>query len=164
MYEIFNSLKSIKKYKECIKKSKERIKLIIGHFIFINYTIIINLVFIILSKESKEEKYSYITLKINSKGKKQFFNARKIGYFINYNFPDIVQINGLNYSNEMYEYDFESKGNIVKLIWNSPPNSTKLLFFECYDLSDIDLSNFDTSEITDMEMTFYECSSLISLN
>ena len=38
------------------------------------------------------------------------------------------------------------------------------MFDGCSDISEIDLSNFDSSEITDMNNMFYKCSSLTSIN
>ena len=34
------------------------------------------------------------------------------------------------------------------------------MFFECSSLSNIDLSNFNTNNVTDMGYMFYKCSSL----
>ena len=38
------------------------------------------------------------------------------------------------------------------------------IFFECKQLLSIDLSNFNTNNVTNMEYMFYNCSSLTSLN
>ena len=38
------------------------------------------------------------------------------------------------------------------------------MFQFCSSLTSVDLSNFDTSEMTDMMMMFYNCSSIVSIN
>ena len=38
------------------------------------------------------------------------------------------------------------------------------LFFECSSLEYLDLSNFDTSKVSQMRFMFYNCSSLKELN
>ena len=37
------------------------------------------------------------------------------------------------------------------------------MFYKCKRLKSIDLSNFDTSKVTDMGSLFYECSQLIEI-
>ena len=38
------------------------------------------------------------------------------------------------------------------------------MFYECTSLESLDLSNFDTSSVTNMAFMFYRCSSLKSLD
>ena len=38
------------------------------------------------------------------------------------------------------------------------------MFTDCSSLTTIDLSNFDTSSVTDMKSMFHGCSKLISIN
>ena len=38
------------------------------------------------------------------------------------------------------------------------------MFYNCFSLVSLDLSNFDTSNVTDMAYMFYNCSSLVSLD
>ena len=38
------------------------------------------------------------------------------------------------------------------------------MFFQCSSLKELNLSNFNINNITDMEYMFYVCSSLIELN
>ncbi len=38
------------------------------------------------------------------------------------------------------------------------------MFFCCNSLTNLDLSNFDTNNVNDMNCMFYECNSLVSLN
>ena len=66
------------------------------------------------------------------------------------------------------EYSFGSqavKFNNVKIIWNIKKiNSTDSMFNDCNKIIEINLSKFDTSEVTSMANMFYKCSSLISLD
>ena len=39
-----------------------------------------------------------------------------------------------------------------------------LMFYRCLNLTSLDLSNFDTSNIIDMDGMFAHCSSLVSLD
>ena len=38
------------------------------------------------------------------------------------------------------------------------------MFFNCYSLTSLNLSNFNTNNVKNMSYMFYNCSSLISLN
>ena len=38
------------------------------------------------------------------------------------------------------------------------------MFYECYSLTSLNLSNFNTNNVTDMSYMFFNCSSLTSLN
>jgi len=64
-----------------------------------------------------------------------------------------------------YIHKFESKGKYtIKYIFNNNIKSTAFMFYECELLTSINLSNFNTSNVTDMRGMFYECSSLTSIN
>ena len=43
-------------------------------------------------------------------------------------------------------------------------NNTNFMFGDCSSLTSLDLSNFNTDNVKDMNGMFYNCSSLISLN
>ena len=84
--------------------------------------------------------------------------------------PNIVIINNaINYTDNQsdYHYSFsnsESNNNNITLIWNEPINITDSMFEDCSSITEIDLSHFDSSEVTSMKSMFLKCSSLISLN
>ena len=61
-------------------------------------------------------------------------------------------------------YKFNETDNIVKLIWNNSINNCGYMFYELSCITEIDLSNFDTSKVINMQSMFYGCSSLSSLN
>ena len=55
-------------------------------------------------------------------------------------------------------------GNEIVIYWNSKLFPTNRMFYNRIDIISIDLSNFDTSSVKNMDCMFYGCSSLISLN
>ena len=63
-----------------------------------------------------------------------------------------------------YKYDFNQTDNFVELIWNNNINNCDFMFRNCKDIIEMDLSDFNTSEVTTMLRMFHTCSSLISLN
>ena len=64
-----------------------------------------------------------------------------------------------------YDYIFPKKGNyIIKYIFNKILNSTNYMFFNCNLLTILDLSNFNTQNVTNMSYMFSNCYSLKSLD
>ena len=64
-----------------------------------------------------------------------------------------------------YYYTFNNKGKyIIKYKFKILLHSTNFMFFDCNSLISIDLSNFNTQNITNMKSMFYNCNSLTSLN
>ena len=60
-----------------------------------------------------------------------------------------------------YLYKFTNKGNyIIKYSFYNYLSKTNHMFFECSSLKNINLSNFNTQNVTDMNAMFWECSSL----
>ena len=74
-----------------------------------------------------------------------FINEKKIEFDYNYNFPD--------------EGEY-----IIKYKFNKLLSSTTFMFSNCYSLISLDLSNFNTENVTEMCYMFSSCFSLISLN
>ena len=64
-----------------------------------------------------------------------------------------------------YDYIFKNKGKyIIKYKFKKLLNSCNFMFFCCESLSSIDLSNFNTQNVTNMEYMFYNCNSLLSID
>ena len=64
-----------------------------------------------------------------------------------------------------YKYKFPKEGKYtIKILIKKYLNSINNLFFLCDKLISIDLSHFNTNNVTDMSYMFYSCSSLKSLN
>ena len=54
--------------------------------------------------------------------------------------------------------------NIIKLVWYNQIDSCNGMFYECSNITEIDLSHFDSSNVTEMVFMFGNCSSLQYLN
>ena len=64
-----------------------------------------------------------------------------------------------------YDYIFKNKGKyIIKFKFKKLLNSCNFMLSGCESLSSIDLSNFNTQNVTNMGYMFYNCNSLTSLD
>ena len=136
------------------------------NYIIIYLIIIISFIKIILSNNNLyfiESKFSNITLKINGTGDKYIFSKNNSDFKREY-YPNIIYINGENMSTISNHYNFKQTDNLVQLIWYNNIDNCSYMFFGCSDIEEIDLSNFDTSNITNMYRMFSDCKSLSLLN
>ena len=107
---------------------------------------------------------SYIKLKIKGKGINRIFYAKDKefdSYFIP---PNEVIINNVKKNYVNYEYDFINDINNVILIWNDPVNNIQPLFYGCSNITEVDLSHFDSSSLENTGRLFQFCSSLTYVN
>ena len=102
-------------------------------------------------------EFSYIILKTNITGNVKLFSEE---YTI---FPDEIYINSINQSEIKKEYYLVTLDNNITLIWYDQLTTTSYMFYNCKDITEIDLSIFDSSETNKMNSMFRGCSSLISL-
>ena len=72
-------------------------------------------------------------------------NNKKINFCVRYNFNKIGK----------YEIKINCKRELI---------NAKHMFYECSSLTSLDLSNFNTNNVTSMYCMFSDCSSLTSLN
>ena len=100
---------------------------------------------------------SYITLKINRTGLTSILNS-------GLNIPDEIYINGNNQSLITTQYDLNQTDNIIKLVWNRQLITCYNMFNGCTNIIEIDLSNFDSSQVEKMSSMFEGCTSLSSIN
>ena len=64
-----------------------------------------------------------------------------------------------------YDYNFKNKGQYkIKYKFKNLMTSTNFMFYGCNSLISLDLSNFNTQNVTNMEYMFDGCSSLINLD
>ena len=64
-----------------------------------------------------------------------------------------------------YLYKFTNKGNyIIKYLFYNYLSNTNYMFSGCSSLTNINLSNFNTQNVTDMRWMFSYCSSLTNIN
>ena len=152
------------------KKSDIKIFNINNYISYINITkliIIMNLLIQILSFKKLyliKFNFSKITLKIKGTGYKDVFCKTTFNFGKDY-YPNLIYINGdfQNIINHTYNF-IQSDNNFVELIWNKNVYNCRFMFFGCSDITYIDLSNFNSSQVVTMSYMFSGCSSLTSLN
>ena len=129
--------------------------------------IFINLFLIILSTNINsfiQLYFSSITLKIRGTENKNVY-CKKFSDDTEVKYPpNEIIINGIKQNETKPDYFFDRADNVVDLIWNYTISSCKNLFHGCFDITEIDLSKFDTSEVTSCQDMFRGCTSLTSLN
>ena len=155
--------KELNDYCYASKYRKDIAKLFI---LLYNIIIVINLITSIISlKINQINLYSsYITIKIKGIGISNIFyrNYRDhSSYFVP---PDEVIINSISQIEVKSDYYFNETENEIKLSWNKEINSTHILFMHCSNITEIDLSNFNSSQVTNMSSMFHGCKSLTSIN
>jgi len=100
-----------------------------------------------------------ITMKTKGTGEIKILNLVRIicpsRMYLN---GDIVNITRCNYINTVREE------NVVKLEWDNPLTSTYEMFYQLYDIVEMDLTRFDTSTVVDMTGMFQCLHSLTSLD
>ena len=107
-----------------------------------------------------ENKFSNVTLKINGIGEKRVF-----GSDLNYqDYPKIIYINEIKQNRITYTYNLNETDNFVELIWDKSISTCYHMFYECVDITEINLSNFNASIVTNMNAMFAHCSSLSSID
>jgi len=153
-------------YKNQLKKRKNIINnnIIIRNYIIVTLSILINIFTLIKNTifDLYYFQYSNITLKIKGIGLHTIIGDPD--NFEGFDYLKKVYING-NVQNEIEcEYYFNQTDNYVELIWDDNINYCQYMFSECEEIIEIDLSNFNTSQVTEMESMFYGCSSLTSIN
>lgn len=103
---------------------------------------------------------SKIRMKIKGIGRKYFLTPC-LDKLINY--PNRLSINDIPQDPNIKQYNFNKDTNIVYMEWDDKINFCGQMFCGCKDIIEIDLSDFDTSEVTTMSQMFTGCSSLISV-
>ena len=110
------------------------------------------------------ELKSSITLKIKGKGYNHIFGYENDQKFNRSYYPNEVYINGQKQDSVNYSYYFQNDSNSVELIWNNSIKSCRQMFRNCSQITEVDLSNFNSSEILDINSLFFNCFSLTSVN
>ena len=129
-----------------------------------NTYLIITMIFVTLITSNNNminNGFSNITLIIRGPGFRNIFYYEFIN---NKNRPNAIYINGNQNTTITYKYYFNETNNTVNILWNHSFDNCGNMFRECSDIIEIDLSNFDTSIVTDMNSMFSGCSKLSSLN
>ena len=107
---------------------------------------------------------SKITLKINKIGTIKIFREASVCDNSPSPYPDQIYINGNEQTEIKNEYDLTVSPNEIILVWINDVLTTGCMFFNCSDINEIDLTNFDTSKTTYLGHMFRGCSALTSLD
>ena len=127
--------------------------------IFMISSIIISSISEIDKNDLDESKYSYITLKIGKGNNKVYVYS----FYYN-NPPIIIYINENKQAIVEKSYQFEEPDNSVILIWEKGINNSESMFKMCNKIIEMDLTHFDTSQVTTMKDMFYNCNNLKYIN
>ena len=101
---------------------------------------------------------SNITLRINGIGYNKIFGSKD--HFYSQYYPNEVYINGKKQDKVNYTYYFNDTDNYVQLKWNLTITNCNYMFEGCHNITEIDLSNFDSSQVSSMSYMFENCRSL----
>ena len=135
--------------------NKTNVKKATNYILLFNILRIQILLIIILSKILPSDNkhliiFNYlnqITLKIKGPGIKWMFSPK----VEEKNFPELIKINGKRMNKIDYLYNFTQQENLIELNWNNKiMKDYRYYFLTCGDITEIDLSNFDSSQVTDM--------------
>ena len=76
--------------------------------------------------------------------------------------PNEVTINEISYSidEENEISNLQNEENIITLKWNNQLESCNSMFMGLDNIIEVDLSNFDSSKVTDMNKMFYNCTNI----
>ena len=118
--------------------------------LFYNFIIIL---FIINIKVC--DSYQEINITIKGTGEQKILNEESI------NQPNHILINGIlqNYTG-YYVYNLIENINIISIRWDNKLTSCNYMFHSLNNIIEFDFSNFDTSEVTDMDGMFENLNSL----
>jgi len=154
-----------------IKNNSNKFNIIKNIFSDINYLSVFIIKIIVIINFYNQTKsnsifftYSKISLKIKGEGENTILGNSTDFQFNGIDYLKEVYINGINQSTIAYNYIFNKSDNLVELIWDDNINSCMLMFYECINITEIDLSNFNTSQVQYMIGMFGGCTSLTSIN
>ena len=107
------------------------------------------------------KSYIYsITLTIKGTGTLNFLSSS----FSSTYYPNQIKVGGTNIDLNSISYSFSSSLSTVQLIWNNIVKDCYRMFYACTAIYNIDLTDFDTSQVTYMNSMFRDCTSLTSIN
>ena len=156
-FNIFINKFQKRKYLKCkISKALLLIEILLLSVIKLN---------IISSKSINKKRYimsqsSSIKLKIENSGNQIIYSIGTYQWCYPVIIPDEIYINGENKTEIKNEYNFEYNNNEIILVWYNSLESTTCMFRDCTSITEIDLSNFDDSQLIKMQYMFMNCQSL----
>ena len=85
--------------------------------------------------------------------------------FFDENIPYEINLNEIKIDNIKNQIILTQDGlNIIEVLWDKKLTNLESMFYNCFNLISIDLSNIDTSNVNSTHNMFKGCSSLKSLN
>ena len=166
-YKIVNA--TVEKNKKFYKNNNRIIFFHIYNFIIINmlfqYLILITKFYPVLSYSIKGELFSIrkltasseVKIKLISNGTQKIVNSK-------FKCPDEIYIDDILIGNGVCSINIEDENKQIKLKWNDNLKTCNKMFSGLDNIKEIDLSNFDTSLITNMVDMFNNCKNLESIN
>ena len=115
---------------------------------------------IALSQSINKKRYlisqpSLIKLKIEKSGNHKVYASKNYDWCESIIIPNEISINEEIQTQVKSEYNFVRTNNEIILKWNNPLNTTSCLFRDCTSITEIDLSNFDDSQLVKMQTMFF---------
>ena len=113
---------------------------------------------------------SEIKLTIKGNGSQPILNINTIelvdNYYISFNdLPTEIIVNGKTQTTiGKYVYNLNEGNNYIILKWNYSITNCDFMFYNLNYITEVDLSNFDSSKVTSMKKMFFFCHSLESIN
>ena len=130
---------------------------------FLNSFLFIVAIFQIISTNkiySINSNFANITFRIKKSGNPKIFGDS----FNKSYYPNKIYINGENKNYVKNSYTLDQNDNFIELIWEHNEINCEYMFDSCSLITELNLSNFDTSKVLSMYYMFNDCKSLISLN
>ena len=124
-----------------------------NYYTIIKIMIVIN-IFIFTVSNDKLFNFSKITLKIKGTGYKKILGAGRYNFNIT-NYPNEVKINEKEEIIVNHTYYLDRDHNTIELIWDNEIDNCLYMFYECSDIDEIDLSNFEKLQVQE------ECSKVV---
>ena len=135
------------------------------NIIIIKYLIMIDLfiqIFPYYKFNLIDYKSSYVMVKVKGSGNKYVFYHGICSP--GSNIPDEVWINEVKQDNVKTRYDLVKEENNIKLVWYNSVSKAQCMFRSCNDITEIDFSNFDSSQVNNIVWMLEGTTSLITLN
>ena len=107
-----------------------------------------------LLEDTTKKNSIFISIETKSEG---YYAYIYINYFNNYFKPTELYLNNTNISVNSYQINLKPGNHSIEIVFdNLIITNCRGMFYGC-PIKYIDLSNFNTSKVTDMANMFYEC-------
>ena len=159
----------IYKVNKFIRKRNKRQKFdICGENKYLNFKSIIHIFTFFLLNCFLPLSLSYKTRKLYSNSiVNVFIKNQGNNKIISSNFqtsPDTILINTMSVDPKTTSYKFTTSNNKVQLIWDNQLTNCSHMFSGCKTITGLDFSEFNSSNVVDMNQMFYQCNELEYLN